>query len=72
MQKDSLHLWRIDLALSTQLKFIETNMLKKEATDAYVKYLVSLANINEDVKIWLFKHKEILNKVLGEAGYKVL
>ena len=70
--KDSLHVWRVDTALCSHLQIIESNVAKKDATDKYVKYLVKLANENEEVKVWLFKHKEMLNKVLGEAGYKVL
>jgi hypothetical protein len=70
--KDSLQAWRVDAALAGHLSVFENNTFKKEATDQFVKYLVKLANKNEEVKLWLFKHKDLLNKVLGEAGYKIV
>jgi len=70
--KDSIQPFRIEAALYSHLKVIESNVFRKETTDKYVKYLVKLANKNEDVKMWLFKHKDILNEVLGEAGYRII
>ena len=41
---------------------------RRDTTDKYVKYLVKIANKNDEVKMWLFKHKDVLNEVLGETG----
>eukprot|EP01118_Nematostelium_gracile_P001858 TRINITY_DN11925_c0_g1_i1.p1 TRINITY_DN11925_c0_g1~~TRINITY_DN11925_c0_g1_i1.p1 ORF type:complete len:471 (+),score=137.56 TRINITY_DN11925_c0_g1_i1:68-1414(+) len=70
--KDSIQVWRIDTALYAHLKVIESNVFRKDTSDRHVKYLMKLANKNEEVKMWLFKHKEILNDVLEEAGYRVM
>jgi len=70
--KDSLQSWRIDSALVAHLKIIENNTHRKEACDKCVNYLVKLANKNEEAKVWLFKHKEALNDMLADIGYKII
>lgn len=70
--KDSLQSWRIDAILYAHLQVIEDNTFRKESTDEYVKFVVDLAKKNENVKVWLFKHKDSLNEVLGDIGYKIL
>jgi len=69
--QDTLANWRLDLALMTCLQLIESNVRRKDFTEAFVQYLVRLAGKNDTAKVWLFKHKEPLNKVLFSAGYKV-
>eukprot|EP01116_Phalansterium_solitarium_P008217 TRINITY_DN2173_c0_g1_i3.p1 TRINITY_DN2173_c0_g1~~TRINITY_DN2173_c0_g1_i3.p1 ORF type:complete len:1275 (-),score=-28.51 TRINITY_DN2173_c0_g1_i3:4-3828(-) len=67
--QDSIRLWRIDTAM---LRVIDEGLYRKDTLDKYVAYLVKLAKKNEEAKLWLFKHKDSLNEVLGEAGYRIL
>lgn len=69
--KDSLINWRLDFGLMTCLHLVETNPRKKELTEAFVGYLMRMAETNDMAKLWLLKHKEPLNKVLSSAGYRV-
>jgi len=70
--KDSITIWRIDSALCSHLQIIENNTYRRDSTDKYVKFMVKLANKNEEVKVWLFKHRDTLNDVLGEIGYRLM
>eukprot|EP01119_Soliformovum_irregulare_P021052 TRINITY_DN6926_c0_g2_i1.p1 TRINITY_DN6926_c0_g2~~TRINITY_DN6926_c0_g2_i1.p1 ORF type:complete len:2370 (+),score=711.86 TRINITY_DN6926_c0_g2_i1:42-7151(+) len=70
--QDSIQVWRIDAALYLHLTVIQGNAFRKDAVDTFVKYIMELANRNEQAKIWLFKHKEKLNQVLGESGYRII
>ena len=69
--KDSLQSWRIDILLYLYLKIIEDNIHKKDSIDHYVTCLGKLAQKNEQIKLWLFKHKEALNQILMVAGYEI-
>ncbi|PRP87509.1 ubiquitin domain-containing protein [Planoprotostelium fungivorum] len=62
--KDTLVNWRLDLILVSCLQLVETNQRKKELTEAFTGYLVRLAERNDMAKVWLFKHKEPLNKLV--------
>jgi len=70
--KDTVQSWRIDYALKSHLKGIETMVYSRDACDVCVKYMVKLASRDEGVKVWLYKHKSKLNEVLGEIGYRIV
>jgi len=59
------------LHLSHIFKLLNQIHTKKESSDKFVKYLVKMASSNEEAKVWLFKHKVVLNEVLAKSGYKI-